>query len=275
VHVLEPALPYDPSRDRPTVVTSDPAVEPFFSDAVPDARDGQRVGVLLVQGFTGSPASMTPWGRYLAEQGFAVAVPRLPGHGTTWQELNRTRWPDWYGEVDRAFEKLRANNDQVVVGGLSMGGALSLQLAADRGREVAGVVVVNPAVSTERKDVLALPVLKHLVPSFPGIINDIKKPGADEHGYTRMPLRAAHSMMLGWKELRPDLPKITQPLLMFRSAVDHVVDPSSAALIRASVSSRDLTERQLANSYHVATLDNDAPTIFEESTEFVRRVTGP
>jgi carboxylesterase len=268
-------LPLDPPLDRPTGVAMDPAVEPFFSDALPDPRDGQRVGVLLVQGFTGSPASMNPWGRHLAEQGFGVAVPRLPGHGTTWQELNRTRWADWYGEVDRAFEKLRANNDQVVVGGLSMGGALVLQLAADRGRDVAGIVVVNPAVSTERKDVLALPVLKHLVPSFPGIINDIKKPGVDEHGYSRMPLRAAHSMMLAWKALRPDLPKVTQPLLMFRSSVDHVVDPSSAALIRASVSSRDLTERPLVNSYHVATLDNDASIIFEESTEFVRRVTEP
>jgi carboxylesterase len=256
-------------------VSLDPLVEPFFADAVPDPRDGQRVGVLLVQGFTGSPASIVPWGRYLAERGLGVSVPRLPGHGTTWQQLNRTRWADWYGEVDRAFEKLRANHDQVVVGGLSMGGALVLQLAADRGRDVAGIVVVNPAVNMQRKDLLALPLLKHVVPSFPGITNDIKKPGADERGYPRTPLKAAHSMISAWKLLREDLPKVTQPLLMFRSVTDHVVDPSSAALVRGTVSSRDLTERMLENSYHVATLDNDAPTIFEESAQFVRRVTGP
>ncbi len=53
-------------------------------------RDGQRVGVLLSHGFTGSPASMVPWGRHLAGLGYGVAVPRLPGHGTSWQELNRT-----------------------------------------------------------------------------------------------------------------------------------------------------------------------------------------
>jgi len=251
-----------------------PAVEPFFADAEP-GDDGQRVGVLLVHGFTGSPASMVPWGRHLADQGLGVSVPRLPGHGTTWRELNRTGWSDWYGEVDRAFEKLRANNDQVVVGGLSMGGGLALRLAADRGREVAGVVLVNAAVNRDRKDVLVLPVLKGLIPSLPGIINDIKKPGVDEHGYGRTPLKATHSMMEGWKVLREDLPKVTAPLLVFRSRVDHVVDPSSGALIRARVSSRDLTERILENSYHVATLDNDAPVIFEESAEFVRRVTGP
>jgi carboxylesterase len=256
-------------------VSISPTAEPFFADATPDPRDGQRVGVLPIQGFTGSPASMVPWGRALAEHGLGVSVPRLPGHGTTWQECNRTRWSDWYGEVERAFEKLRADCDQVVVGGLSMGGSLALQLAADRGREVAGLVLVNPAVNTERKDVLALPVLKHVVGGFPGIANDVKKEGVDEHGYSKTPLKAAHSMMTAWKTVREDLPKVTQPLLMFLSEEDHVVDPSSARIIRGAVSSRDLSEHVLVNSYHVATLDNDAPVIFEESAQFIRRVTGP
>ncbi len=251
-----------------------PDAEPFYADARPGA-DGQRVGVLLSHGFTGTPASMTPWGRYLADQGYAVAVPRLPGHGTTWRELNRTGWDDWYGELERAFEKLRANVDRVVVGGLSMGGGLVLDLAANQGRDVAGIVLVNAAVNTTRKDVLALPLLKHLVGSFPGIANDIKKPGVEEHGYSRTPLRAAHAMMTAWKRLRADLPKVTQPILLFRSLEDHTVDPSSARIIAAQVSSRDITERILENSYHVATLDYDAPTIFEESAAFIRRVTGP
>jgi carboxylesterase len=251
-----------------------PEAEPFFADASLNA-DGRRVGVLLSQGFTGSPASMVPWGKHLAAEGFGVAVPRLPGHGTTWKDLNRTGWADWYAEIERAFEKLRANCDQVVVGGLSMGGSLVLQLAADRGREVAGVMLVNAAVNIERKDVLALPVLKWLIPAFPAIANDIKKPGVEEHGYDRTPLKATASMLRGWKSLRDDLPKVTQPLLVFRSEVDHVVDPSSARIISSTVSSRDVTERILGNSYHVATLDNDAPTIFEESVHFVRRVTGP
>jgi carboxylesterase len=252
-----------------------PAAEPYYADAVPAPDGGQRVGVLLVQGFTGSPAEMVPWGRHLAAQGLGVSVPRLPGHGTTWQELNRTTWADWYGEVGRAFDKLLANVDQVVVGGLSMGGALALRLAADRGREVAGLVLVNPAVSTRRKDVRALGVLKHVVPSLSALANDIKKRDVDELGYTRTPLKAAHSMVRAWKPLREALPKVTQPLLMFRSVEDHVADPSSGSVIRGTVSSRDLTERILENSFHVATLDHDAPAIFEESAQFVRRVTGP
>ena len=76
-----------------------PHAEPFYADAAPTGSDGQRIGVLLSHGFTGCPASMVPWGRHLAGLGYAVAVPRLPGHGTSWQELNKCRWADWYGEA--------------------------------------------------------------------------------------------------------------------------------------------------------------------------------
>ncbi len=253
-------------------MTVHPLAEPFLSDG--DAATPQgRVGVLLSHGFTGSPASMKPWGEHLAAKGYAVSVPRLPGHGTTWQEMNTTTWADWSGELERAFEALAAQVDSVFVCGLSMGGGLALRLAADHPDRVAGLVLVNPAVATDRKDVKLLPVLKHLVPSFPGIANDIKKPGVEEHGYTKTPLRAADSMFKGYKVLRGELGRITCPVLIFRSAVDHVVDPSSARIILAGVSSSETREEILADSYHVATMDNDAEQIFEGSAAFIERVT--
>ena len=249
-----------------------PTAAPFSAPARPDLTGGRSIGVLLSHGFTGSPASMRPWGESLAERGYAVEVPRLPGHGTTWQEMNTTTWADWYAEVSRSFERLAADNDEVVVGGLSMGGGLALRLAADHPDRVAGLVLVNAAVATMRKDVLALPVLKWVVPSFPGITNDIKRPGGEEHGYARSPLKAAHSMMHSWKALRADLAKVTAPILFFKSTEDHVVDPLSLDLIRNGVSSTEFTVRDLENSYHVATLDNDAEVIESESADFIATV---
>ncbi|MBO0709516.1 MAG: esterase, partial [Candidatus Dormibacteraeota bacterium] len=67
--------------------------------ARPELTGGRRIGVLLSHGFTGSPASLRPWGEALAEHGYGIAVPRLPGHGTTWQDCNRSTRQDWYGEV--------------------------------------------------------------------------------------------------------------------------------------------------------------------------------
>ncbi len=118
-----------------------------------------------------------------------------------------------------------------------MGGGLVLKLAADKGRDVAGVMLVNAAVASNNKQLLAVPLLKRVVPSMPGIGNDIKKPGQDEHGYDRVPLKALASMMAGWKAVREDLAKVTQPILHFRSAEDHVVDPSSSRIIASKVSS--------------------------------------
>jgi carboxylesterase len=254
-------------------MTSTEPTAPLSVTARPELAGGRRVGVLLSHGFTGSPASIRPWGEYLGEHGYGVQVPRLPGHGTTWRELNTLRWDDWYGEIARVFDLLHLDHDAVVVGGLSMGGALALRVAADHPDRVAGVVLVNPAVATQRLDVKLLPVLKHLVPSFSGIGNDIKKPGSDERCYDRTPLKAIHSLMQAWKPLIADLPKVTAPLLYFRSAEDHVVDGASQPIITSRVSSREIIERRLPGSFHVATLDNDAPQIFEESAEFVAKVT--
>lgn len=240
----------------------------------PLGPDGLRVGVLLCHGFTGSPASMRPWGEHLAAQGFAVEVPRLPGHGTTWEELERTRWEDWYGEVCRAFDRLREDNDRVFVAGLSMGGSLALRLAADRPDEVAGLLLVNAAVRSDNRQLMLLPVLKWVVRKMPGIGNDIKLEGADERGYDVTPLKPLASLVAGWKGLRPDLGRVRAPLRLFRSVEDHVVEASSGAAIMASVSSPDRREILLENSYHVATIDHDAPLIFAESVAFVRSVAG-
>lgn len=250
----------------------DAFAHPFSEAARPERTNGRRIGVLLIHGFTGSPYSIRPWGEHLSTRGYAVEVPRLPGHGTRWQDLNRTGWSDWYAEVARVFGSLRSRSDAVVVGGLSMGGGLALRLAADLPDQVCGLMLVNPALATQRKDVLALPLLKHVIPAFPGIANDIKLAGVEEHGYTKTPLRAAASMMVGWKDLRRDLGRVRAPLVCFKSTEDHVVDPLSYKIIMGSISSTEVSTRMLSNSYHVATLDNDAPVIFEESAAFIEKV---
>ncbi|RLV49444.1 alpha/beta fold hydrolase [Nocardioides mangrovicus] len=216
---------------------------------------------------------MRPWGEYLAERGYAVSVPRLPGHGTSWQDMNRTGWADWYAEVERAFEALRARTDVVVAGGLSMGGGLVLWLAARHPEHVAGLMLVNPAVSSQDKRLRVVGLAKHLVGGLDAIGGDIKKPGVEEHAYPKTPLKALHSMTVGWQQVRADLSKVTAPTILFRSTEDHVVDDGSIRDIEAGIGSRDYTRVDLADSYHVATLDNDAPVIFEQSADFLARVT--
>lgn len=231
--------------------------------------------MLLCHGFTGTPASLAEWAAHLAEAGHAVSVPRLPGHGTTWQEMNRTRWPDWYAAVERELLELSGTHRTVVVGGLSMGAALALRLAALHPDKVDGLMLVNPSVKLTDPRLLAVPVLRHFLPSTPGIASDIKRAGVKELAYDRVPLHALHSSILMNGLVLRALPQVSAPLLVMRSTVDHVVPVSNGQLVLDRVSSTDVTDVRLHDSFHVATQDEDAPLIFARSAEFVTRVAVP
>jgi carboxylesterase len=227
-----------------------------------------RVGVLFCHGFTGSPWSLLEWATITADAGYRVALPRLPGHGTSWQEMNLTGWQDWYSCIEREFDELRKHCDLVFVAALSMGGSLALRLAEQRGDQVAGLILVNPAVLPYLKDRIA-PIAQHFVASVKAVGSDIADPDVTEHAYPRSPVRAAASMMKMWVEVRACLDLVACPLLLFRSAVDHVVPDASKDFIRDHVSSDVVVERVLARSYHVATMDYDRQQIFDESLEFL------
>lgn len=250
---------------------------PVVAGAEPYAADGTgasgRVGVLVSHGFTGSPYSMRPWAEHLAAAGYTVRLPRLPGHGTTWQDLNTVRWTDWYAEIRKAYAELDERCEVIFACGLSMGGALVLKLAEDLGvdAKLAGLVVVNPAIGTMRRDAGLAKYISWAVRSRPGIGNDIKRAGVTEHGYGRTPLKALVSMMQMWRLIVADLADITVPVLFFRSAEDHVVDQLSGKLLHAGATSTTVTEVALPNSYHVATLDNDAELIFTRTAEFIEQ----
>ncbi len=245
---------------------------PLIPGAEPFAHRGSATGVLLCHGFTGCPQALRPWAEHLAGQGLTVSLPLLPGHGTRWEDLRLTRWTDWYATVARELRELTERCDQVYVCGLSMGGTLALRLAARHGPAVAGVVVVNPAISLPWWHGYALPVLRHVVPSVRGLVSDIAKGGVRETGYTRVSLHGVHALHGLFAATRADLPRVTQPLLLLRSRVDHIVPPRDSALVLASVSSTDVTERVLEDSYHVATLDHDAERIFQETDAFLTRL---
>lgn len=241
-----------------------PGAEPFSHDA-------GNVGVLVCHGFTGTPQSMRPLADRFAAEGFSVRLPRLPGHGTTWQEMNKTRWTDWFAEVDAAYAELAAICEQVFVAGLSMGGTLAT-LVAQTHHDVAGLILINPAYVMDDKRLLAVPLLQHVVPSIGAISGDIKKPGVTEVGYSRTPLKALRSQMRMWEQVTRDLPQITAPLILFHSPQDHVVPPACSQLLLSRISSEDVTDVVLDNSYHVATLDNDAALIEDRAVAFITRV---
>lgn len=241
----------------------------------PLALDRGEVGVLLCHGFTGTTTTMRLWAEALADAGYTVRVPRLPGHGTRWEEMNRVAWTDWVACVEDAYRELTTRCRRVAVAGLSMGGGLALRLA-ELHPEIAGVMLVNPAIYAADPSWRILPAFARVVPARYAPGSDVKQitfagvtPADLSYDYSPMP--AALQMWDMWRTIRAGLPQVTQPLLVFASDVDHVVDPTSVELIRAGVRSSDVTVIPLANSYHVATVDNDAELIFAQSRAWLAR----
>lgn len=232
------------------------------------------VGALVIHGFTSNPSGLRPLAQQLADAGFAVEMPLLPGHGTTWQHLARTGWRDWAREVIDAFELLRQRTQRQVAVGLSMGGTLALHLGQHRGDDLAGLVLINPVVRVRDPRLKLLWLLKRVLPSLPGIGGDIADPEGDEMAYDRVPLKAVASMVEFQRTVRDNLSRVSVPTLVFTSREDHVVDPVNSTMIMEGVSSTDREQIWLERSYHVATLDYDADLIVERTIAFIKRVAG-
>jgi carboxylesterase len=247
---------------------------PIIPGAEPWSSEGGSNGALVLHGFTGNPQSMRPLAMVLGKAGFTVDLPLLPGHGTSIEDMVPTRWEDWSGAAESAYQALAARCDKVMVTGLSMGGTLTCWLAA-RHPEIAGIAVVNPLVDPPAEDFRA--VIRDLLAGgaelVDGIGSDIAKEGSVESAYAESPLAAALSLFEGVDAVEPLLGQIACPTLLLSSRADHVVAPESGDVLEQRVSGP--VERVfLERSYHVATLDWDAPVIEERVVAFADRVLG-
>jgi carboxylesterase len=241
---------------------------PVIRGCEPFQFNGGPIGFWVQHGFTGCPASMRPLGEWLAEHGMTVEGPRLPGHGTSIEDLGTTTWRDWLAEAERAVETLRARCSTVVAVAQSYAGAMALHIAAQRPELLSGVVAINAWVRDPRLRFafLARPFMK----TYPGTGRDIKKPGPEELNYDRIPVSVLPGVGTFLRMVDRELPTIRQPLLLFSSDEDHVVKPANSRRILERAGSEQKELVRLPNSYHVATLDFDAELIFERVLAFGR-----
>jgi carboxylesterase len=234
--------------------------------------DGGPIGFWVQHGFTGCPASMRPLGEWLAGRGMSVIGPRLPGHGTSIEDLATTGWRDWLAEAERALQELASRCTTVVAVAQSFAGALALHIGARRPELLSGAVLINPWVRDPRLRFvfLARPFMR----TYPGTGRDIKKPGPEELNYERIPVSVLPGVGRFLRMVDAELPSFRVPLLVFSSDHDHVVKPANSRRVMARAGSEQKELIRLGNSYHVATLDYDADLVFERALAFGRALAG-
>ena len=241
-------------------------IKDFYADG---SGSNQSIGIILVHGFTGTPASMRPWAHYLNERGYTVSVPLMPGHGTTWHDLNKVTWEQWPARLQSDIDQMKKKCAKIFICALSMGGGNSLYVAARNQDSITGLILVNPMIHIPGIQIKFVNIISRIQKSRASVGDDIKKPGVTEWGYDALPLRGVAQLYKYLKLARAGLPMIKTPTLLFHSVDDHVLPVSNTDIIMSELGASEKRRIELANSYHVATLDYDAETIFENSRIFI------
>ncbi len=227
-------------------------------------------GCLFLHGFTSSPQVLRSLGQHLADRGIAVSAPRLPGHGTTWQDLATHDATQWVDAADEAFEKLEAATEEAFVLGFSFGGAVALDLASRYRGRVAGLVLLAPFLGSKDPRRFLSPVIRRVVRTLPWGGNDTADPDAErEIVYERVPTGAVHRMLTYVKTVHRKLPQVDVPVLILHGRNDHTAPPVYAQLAYERVSSRDKELVWLDRSYHILPFDYDREEVFRRTYEFI------
>jgi len=236
--------------------------------ALGDKKNG-HIGVVLVHGFTGSPAAMRPWAEFLNARGYSVRVPLLPGHGTKPADLNEVEWPEWPAKVKAEIAELQKHCSQVFVAGLSMGGGTTLHIAAKLGDQLSGIILVNPMIHVRGISPQLAFVISRIIKFGSSVGNDIKRKGVTEYSYDKLPYRGIYQLLTMLKLTRASLPNIKVPMQLFHSVDDHTLPVSNTEIIMSEIGSTNKSRIDLLNSFHVATLDHDSELIFTNSVTFI------
>lgn len=235
-----------------TEPTPVPGAEPF---RFPGGSDG----ILMVHGFSGSPASMRPLGEWFAEQGVSVNGVRLPGHGTSIEDFRRHRWPSWVACVEQGLEELGGSCDRVVVFAQSFGAALAVHLAATRIEQVHGLALSSPYLYDRR--LTFVPVMRLVVKEKKGVGGDIRRANVTEIAYETIPAEAIATMADFLRRARRDLPSVRAPALVFRPGRDHTIPRRNPERVYDRLGSARKELVDCPSSYHVISLDHDAPMV--------------
>jgi carboxylesterase len=228
------------------------------------------IGCVLLHGFLATPHEMRWLGQHLHRRNITIDAPRLAGHGARPEDLARATWRDWYDSALQATHQLRQHCTYVFAAGQSLGGALSLLLAAHN--KIDGAIAINTALRVFNRRLKVAHLLAPFIPySKKGLANLHDPEALAQHAdYRRIPTRAAASLYQLTRELDRQLPNVAVPLLIVQSRQDQVVRPDNAQIIFERVASTDKHILWLERGGHIASEDYDKQILFDQTLRFLQ-----
>lgn len=208
-------------------------------------RRGAPTVLLYLHGFVASRAEGELVVDRVAERlGLDVWYARLPGHGTSPEDLGTRRWTEWVDEAHATLRVLAGAYGNVAVVGTSLGGLLATHLAATHPTDVDALVLASPFFAFRRPEArlidwpgglaLARAVqggAERRVPLDPEDPEDHRRPGFEDFWYARYPLSAVREVERARRALARDevFRRVRAPALLLRYPGDVAADPDAMA----------------------------------------------
>ena len=246
----------------------------FFDTKNYEFNTESKDGVYIIHGFTNTTYETRDLAKYLGEQGFYTKAINLPGHGTTPEDCNRTKFTDWIEFTEQGVAEMSSRCDNVFVIGISMGSDLALHLSS--------VFPLNAAVfaSTvlEFKDFIGprvlTPIFHRIVPfrdkrkSYPKAVRN----NYDYLGYQVWPMSAVNEMRKLTNKVKKELPKIKCPALVIHSTKDILSLQSNISLVYDNISS-EIKEKFIVHqaNHNLFTNSPDQELIFQKINSYFRQ----
>jgi carboxylesterase len=242
-------------------------------DPGPKFYRGGPDGILLLHGYTATPVEVSLLAEFLNQRGYTVSCPLLPGHGTRIEDLHRTTWKEWAAHAESALQSLIIDCNRCVVGGISLGGLISLYLAALH-PEIKGTMLFSPAVYVGNRFAFMAHGLKYFVKALPKIRKRTDKSIINERwqGYTKDSLPAVSQLLNFQRHVRKKLPDISQPIIIFQGKLDETIRPEGAEEIFRRVNSGDKELIWLEESRHSLLLDFEWEKVAHLTSLFLSKV---
>lgn len=229
---------------------------------------GRDTAVLLLHGLTGTPLEMRTLGEQFAQDGYTVHIPLLPGRGTRPDDMDGLCWEDWMQAALRAYDTLAREHRRVVVGGVSAGGTMTLDLALRR--DPAALLLYATALQIAHRGAYLAPFVWRLVRRWPAPACDMVEPNEELKCYDPAPVRAMAELIRGIERVRPRLGQVRAPAFVAHAVADRLVPVSCANELETRLGGP--VEKMIVDgSGHSVTCDARRYEVARASRTFVRR----
>jgi len=233
-------------------------------------KGSSNIGILLLHGWSSPPDELLPLAKYLNSFGYSVSVPTLRGHGTQPEDLLGVIWQDWFEDAQKNLNKLKASCEQIFVGGISMGGNLSILLAEDE--SVSGILTMGAAMKYKFHSLAKIALfLMGLTKTYRRKYYPpwARKKMGKRKVYMYYPIESAKEVQRLAEETKKFLPNVDKPILIMQSTTDYLVSKSSPRIIAGGVKSKIKEIFWIKNVYHVFAGERE---VWEKIEEFISKV---